>query len=187
MVHWVWKISETLISFTRASLMIILQHSTWIITFTSRFNASSLSANRTNMFVIHQEPNWVACVALADHEVGRHWHSLYIVFHIANWSQSPQSRGLGAKTIQAVCHTIQYPVIEQLSAPDTSKTGRRFQQEHRCVGGFEGGAWAGLYKPVGADLSCTPLRQGRGLHHVLLRGKLESYLVGSMLNSQIDL
>ena len=36
--------------------------------------------------------------------------------------------------------TTQYPVIDPLSAPDTSKTGKTFQQAHRCGGVFGGGA-----------------------------------------------
>lgn len=65
----------------------------------------------------------------------------------------------GPKQFKPFAYTIQYPVIEPLSAPDTSKTGRRFQQEHRCAGGLEGGAWRELYKPVGADPGPTPLRR----------------------------
>lgn len=44
----------------------------------------------------------------------------------------------------------------------------------------EGGAWRELYNPVEAGLSRTPLRHGPGLHHVLLRGKLESHGVPSV-------
>lgn len=154
--------------------MIILQNATWIIT-------HLCVISKWNKYVSDSSGAKLSCLYCFSRP-WRHWHALYIVLHIANWSHSSQSRGLGAKTIQAVC------IHNTVSCDRTTISTWHLENRKKGSAGTQM-CWRVLKEERGENY-LTPCRgrsrlhstEGRGLHHVLLRGE---YVTSSWSDGKI--